>query len=153
MYSSIITPAGASSTPPGVDEQFKSDSLSVSHKESTASYVKLVYTDTGQMGPANRVYDRLYPDTPPVPPAPSNNATTGKTCPGNPRSAGTDQERSNNRDYCLLDQLRLPDISGREKRRGATSSHQLEDIKPAEHFKMEGLHLLPDLIQQEDWMI
>lgn len=68
MYSSIITPSGPCSTPPGVDKQAKTNRLSVSYKESTASPAKLEYTDIGQLGPANstRVYDRFYPDTTPV---------------------------------------------------------------------------------------
>lgn len=36
-----------------VDEQVKSDSLSISHKESSASSAQLEYTETGQLDPAN----------------------------------------------------------------------------------------------------
>ena len=158
MYSSYIAPSGPCSTPPGVDEQARTDRLSVSHKESTASSTKLEYTDTGQLGPENstRVYGRFYPDTSPVPPPPSNSAITGKTCPGNTRGAGADQERCNNQDYCLLDQFCLPEISDREERGGqrpVINLKALNQFVQVEHFKMEVLHLLPHLIQQEDWII
>ena len=61
MYSSVNTPSEPCSIPPGVDRQAKSDRMSVSHKESSASSAQLEYTDTGQLGPANStrvLYDR-----------------------------------------------------------------------------------------------
>ena len=61
MYPSVITSSEPCSAPPGVDEQVRSDRLSVSHKESSVPSVHLEYTDTGQVGPANsaRVHDRF----------------------------------------------------------------------------------------------
>ena len=47
MYSSVNTPSEPCSTPPGVDRQAKSDRMSVSHKETSASFAQLEYTDTG----------------------------------------------------------------------------------------------------------
>ena len=99
-----------------------------SHKESTASSDKLEYTDRGQMGSANstRVYDRFHPDTSSVPSIPSKNNITRQSCSGDTGSARANPERGNNRDYCLLRQLCLPDIPGREKGRGATPSSYLQ---------------------------
>ena len=128
MYPSIITSSGSCSTPSGVHEQVRTDRLPNSHKESTASSGKLEYTDTGQMGPANstRVYDRFHPDTSSVPSTPSNNDITRQSCSGDTGSARANPEGGNNRDYCLIRQLCLPDIPGREKGRGAMPSYQPE---------------------------
>ena len=110
------------------------------------------------MGPANstRVYDRFHPDTSSVPSTPSNNDITRQLCSGNTGSARANPERGNNRDYCLIRQLCLPDIPGREKGRGAMPSYQpegTESVCLGRTLQVVGLHLLPDLIQQGDWMI
>ena len=60
MSPSVITSSESCSTTLGVDEQARTDRLSVSHKESSASFAQLEYTDTGKLGPAKstRVYDQ-----------------------------------------------------------------------------------------------
>ena len=158
MYPSVITSSEPCSTPPGVDEQVRSDRLSVSHKESSVPSVQLEYTDTGQVGPANsaRVYDRFYPDTLPILPTPTDSNITRQSCTGDTRSTGTGQERGYSRDNCLCNQFHLPDFPGQEKRGGqrpVLNLKALNQFVQVEHFKIEGLHLLPDLIQREDWMI
>ena len=132
MYPSVITSSEPCSAPPGVDEQVRSDRLSVSHKESSVPSVQLEYTDTGQVGPANsaRVHDRFYPDTLPILPTPTDSNITRQSCSGDTRSTGTGQERGCNRDNCLCNQFHLPDFPGREKRGGTTSSHQPEGSEP-----------------------
>jgi len=50
--------------------------------------------------------------------------------------------------------LRLPTISGGEARGSKSNkSQQPQLLHKAENFKMEGLHLLPNLIQPQDWMV
>ena len=132
MYSSVNTPSEPCSTPPGVDRQAKSDRMSVSHKESSASSAQLEYTDTGQLGPANstRVYDRPNRDPPTNLLSPTNSYITRQSCSGDTGSPRADQERGNSRDINLSKQLHLPAIPGREERGGAATSYQPEGIEP-----------------------
>ena len=103
MYYSVNTPSEPCSTPPGVDRHAKSDRMSVSHKESSASSAQLGYTDTGQLGSANstRVYDRPNRDPPTNLLAPTNSYITRQSCSGDIGSPRTDQERGNSRDNSL----------------------------------------------------
>ena len=56
----------------------------------------------------------------------------------------------------LPTQFCLPNLPGRKKGEGQRPVINLKGLNSfvkMEHFKMEGLHILPDIIQQADWMV
>jgi len=53
----------------------------------------------------------------------------------------------------FVSQLFLVEKKGRGGQRPAINIKGLNNFVTMEHFKMEGLHLLPDLIQLADWMV
>jgi len=74
---------------------------------------------------------------------------TRTTGPGNHRGCGTVVQGSNSRDRDGPRQICFPNFPGRKDggQRPVVNLKGLNQFVKVEHFKMEGLHLLPDLIQ------
>ena len=113
---------------------------------------------TGSMGPTihNRVSVRTYPNPTPGQPTPGDLVFKG----GAQQNITGDLRTPGQRCYCGSPanhrQLHIPDLSGGKERGGQRPFINLKGLNSfvkTEHFKMEGLHVLPDLIQQGDWMI
>jgi len=69
---------------------------------------------------------------------------------------GASGQGCHNRNSTLSTQLCLPTLLGGEERgdqRPVINLKGLNNFVRMEHFKMEGLHLLPDLIQLADWTV
>ena len=70
------------------------------------------------------------------------------------RGEGTDKQRGNCRE--VTPQSFVSDFSGGEKGSGQRPVVDLKCLNhyvKTEHFKMEDLHLLPDLLQAQEWMV
>ena len=72
------------------------------------------------------------------------------------RSQRVTSQGCSDRDPTHPGRLCITNLLGREEGGGQRPVINLKALNmfvKHEHFKMEGLHVLPDLIQQEDWMI
>ena len=119
---------------------------------------KLGTDHTRPMGLAShiRVSTRVDPD----PLAGKTNATdkllnrgAGDDLTGDQRTVG---QGCNSGDNAVQRGLCLTNFSGGKKGRGQRPVINLKSLNTfvrVDHFKMEGLHILPDLIQAQDWMI
>ena len=157
LYTSVNT-SGSHSTPQGVDGQVDSNRMSVSHKESTVSSAELGGSDTGQLGPTNStgVSNRSYPHSTSVTYTTSNRSVTRKTCSGDTGGSGIAIQGSNSGEYTISNEFYLLDLPGRKRgggQRPVINLRALNQYVQVEHFKIEGLHLVPDLLQQRDWMV
>ena len=93
--------------------------------------------------------------TVPDPHATSNTYHKGECNPSNSRGCRVTGQRSNSGDPSITRQLCVPDFLVEKKdrrQRPVINLKGLNKFVKMEHFKMEGLHLLPDLLQQGDWM-
>ena len=156
LFTSVNT-SGSHSTPQGVDGQVDSNRMSVSHKESIVSSAELGGSDTGQLGPtySTGVSNRSYPHSISVTYTTSNRSVTRKTCSGDTGGSGIAIQGSNNGEHTISNEFYLPDLPGQKKggHRPVINLRALNQYVREEHFKMEGLHLVPDLLQQRDWMV
>ena len=150
LYTSVNT-SGAHSTPQGVDGQVNTNRMSVSHKESTVPSPELGGSDTGQLGPTNStgVLNRFCPHSTLITSTTSNSTITRQTYLGDTGGPGTAIQRSNSGNYSISTEFCLPDFPDQT----VINLRALNQFVQVEHFKMEGLHLLPDLLQQGDWMV
>ena len=131
-------------------------SLPGSHKESILPPTKLAHPDTGQLGPLGRVPNRPQPHTIPKIITRSHSTVKGKSCYGVTGGTGTPDKRGYSGDHTISSWFFLPDLSVREERGRVLPCNQpqmLESIRQGEHFKMEGLHVFRELIQQGDWVM
>ena len=158
LYTSVNT-SGSHSTPQSVDGQVDSNRMSVSYKESTVSSAELGGSDTGQLGPTNStgVSNRSDPHPTSVTYTTSNRSVTRETCSGDTGGSGIAIQGSNSGEYTISNEFYLPDLPGRKKggggQRPVINLRALNQYVRVEHFKMEGLHLVPDLLQQREWMV
>ena len=77
----------------------------------------------------------------------------GENLTGGSRNYG---QGCNSGDNTVQKQFCVPNLSCGKEGRGTEASNNLKSLNTfvsTEHFKMEGLHILPDLIQAQDWMI
>ena len=113
---------------------------------------------TGPVGPTvhSRVPIGTYPNPSPGQTTLSNIVLRGgahKNITGDQGTPGQGCHRGNS---TIHGQLYIPDLPGGKERGGQRLVINLKGLNrfiKVEHFKMEGLHVLPDLIQQGDWMI
>ena len=120
---------------------------------------KLRQDHTGPMGPMVRSrvpIKNLYPNPIPGLTAPGDlklKERGHKDITADQRALGWGCNCGSSPDYM---QLHIPDIPGGKESRGQRSIINLKGLYrfvKSEHFKMEEFHVLPDLIQQGDWMI
>ena len=92
----------------------------------------------------------------PGPCAPSNKVFTREQGPDNHRGSRTTGQRGNLGDATYTTELCVSNFPGGKKGWGSETCDKpkgLNQFVKTEHFKMEGLHLLPDLLQPQDWMV
>ena len=114
-------------------------------------------SDTGQSGPTNsiEVYNRSYPHSTSVTYMIPNRSVTGQTCSADTGDSGIAIQRNNSGKYTILNEFYFPDFSGwkRGGQQPVINLRALNQFVRVEHFKMESLHLLPDTLQQRNWIV
>ena len=87
--------------------------------------------------------------------SPSNEWIQRRTSPDNQGSSRAAIQGCNPGDTTTAREFCVPDLPGRKERWWPEASGKSKTFKSVheDRKKMEGLHLLPDLIQQGDWMI
>ena len=91
----------------------------------------------------------------PGPCAPSNKVFTREQGSDSHRGSRTTGQRDNLGDATYTTELCVSNFPGGKKGWGSETCDKPKGSQfvKTEHFKMEGLHLLPDLLQPQDWMV
>ena len=116
--------------------------------------VKLGSNYPRRMGEANNhgLQDRIPAEAIPKPQASSNYIYKKRRG----MHAGRDPEHARQAGYLTITRqppgLLLPNVSGAKEVRQAKTCNKLNLSVKTEHFKMEGIHMLKDLLKVGDWM-
>ena len=113
------------------------------------------------IGPAShkRIFSGAYSNSTSSETSSGNKLLNRGACQNNTRGLRPPDKGGYCRSPGIHGKLRLPTVPGGEKGGGGGGQRPVINLKglnsfiEAEHFKMEGLHLLPDLIQPQDWMV
>ena len=130
----------------------------MSDRETVSLYPQLGAHHTGPMGPASHkwVFSGAYSNSISNETASANKLFDTGTCQNNTRGLRPPDKRGNCGTQVSTGNYVSPLFLVEKKGRGQREVINLKGLNSfieAEHFKMEGLHLLPDLIQPQDWMV